>query len=180
VDGFSYRRLIQPIWDRHCVSCHQGHVNDPDQTKRSPLTLTGQVPQQLPNGLRAFTTSYLALTEKGPCASWANWVDPESMAPVLPPYASGSAKSKLMADLESSHYGVRLTDTEKRLVACWMDLGVPFCGSYGEANAWDRQERNREWNTWNRPQKELYDYFQQKREIYARKELEDVKAFLHR
>ncbi len=179
-DGFSYRRLIQPIWDRHCVSCHQGNVKDPDKTKRSPLALTGQVPQQLPGGLRAFTTSYLALTEKGPCSSWANWVDPESMAPVLPPYACGSAQSKLMADLEPSHYNVQLTDAEKRLVACWMDLGVPFCGSYGEANTWDRQERNCEWNTWNLPQKELYDSFQRKREVYAREELNDVKAFLHR
>ncbi len=23
-DGFSYEQMVQPIWDRHCVGCHQG------------------------------------------------------------------------------------------------------------------------------------------------------------
>ncbi|HNX04430.1 MAG TPA: hypothetical protein PKI32_02960, partial [Opitutales bacterium] len=177
VDGFSYHRMIQPIWDRHCVVCHQGNINDPDKNKRSPLALTGDVAtKNVPPGLRAFTVSYLALTAGGPNGTAVNWTDPESMAPLLRPYAYGSAKSGLMSDLESSHYGVHVTDAEKRLVACWIDLAVPFCGSYGEANTWDRQERNWEWNTWNKPLKELYDYFQRKREVFAREELETIKA----
>lgn len=181
VGGFSYRRLVQPVWDRHCVVCHQGNVNDPDKAKRSPLVLTGvAVPQAGLAGRRAFTASYLALTAGGPNAALVNWIDPESMAPILPPYASGSAKSRLMDDLEPSHYGVRLTDAEKRTIACWIDLAVPFCGSYGEANLWDRQEANREWNTWNLPLKELYDYFQRKREFFAGEERENIRALLAR
>jgi len=183
VDGFSYRRQIQPIWDRHCVSCHEGNVNDPDKTKRSPLALTGKpAPENTQGGLRAFTVSYLALTAGGPNAPLVNWVDPESMAPVLSPYTFGSAKSKLMDDLEATHYNVQLTDAEKRLIACWIDLAVPFCGSYGEANTWDRQEANRgyqlESNTWNRPQKELYEYYQRKRVLFAQEEMANIKVLL--
>ena len=48
------------------------------------------------------------------------------MSAMLPPYACGSTQSKLMDYLEPSHYGVQLTDAEKRIVACWIDLAVPF------------------------------------------------------
>ena len=38
--------------------------------------------------------------------------------------------------LESSHYGVQLTPEEKERVACWIDLNVPFAGSWMELNYW--------------------------------------------
>jgi hypothetical protein len=83
---------------------------------------------------------------------------------MLPPYACGSTQSKLMEYLESSHYGVQVTDAEKRVIACWIDLAVPFCGSYAEAN------------TWSEEQKERYDYFQKKREAFAKQEIENIQA----
>lgn len=43
--------------------------------------------------------------------------------------------------LEPSHYGVRLDDWEKRTIACRIDLPVPFCGSYPQANTWSAQEK---------------------------------------
>lgn len=183
VDGFSYPQMVQPIWDAHCAGCHRGNTKDPDPEKRSALCLTGDVVRRPPEkdlaGLRDFTQSYLALTAGGRCTPLVNWVHPESMSAVLPPYACGSAKSRLMDYLEPSHHHVRVKDTEKRAVACWIDLAVPFCGSYAQANAWNKQEW-RWWriesNTWNRPQKELYDYFQTKRVLFARQEIENIKA----
>lgn len=185
VDGFSYVQMVQPIWDRHCVACHEGDANAADIKMRSALRLTGEV-VALPAGgelagLRDFTQSYLALTAKGQCTPMVNWVHPQSMAAMLPPYACGSAQSKLMDYLEPSHYQVQVTDAEKRVVACWIDLAVPFCGSYAQANTWDRQEW-RGWriesNTWNQPQKELYEYFQRKRLLFAQQELENIKALI--
>ena len=35
-----------------------------------------------------------------------------------------------------------------------------------------------ETNTWNRPQKELYEYFQTKRVLFARQEIENIKALM--
>ena len=187
VDGFRYGQMVQPIWDRHCVTCHQGDINDRDKKKRSALRLTGEVVKLPPEneqgalrGLRDFTQSYVALTAKGQCTPLVNWIHPVSMATMLPPYACGSTQSKLMDYLEPSHYDVQVTDAERRIVACWIDLAVPFCGSYAEANKWNTQEhaRRMETNTWNRPQKELYEYFQMKRVRFAQQEIENIKALM--
>ncbi len=181
VDGFSYAQRVQPIWDRHCVGCHGG-AGVAGDGRRSTLRLTGERASQAAIGLRDFTQSYLALTANGQCTPLVNWVHPESMAAMLPPAVCGSTQSKLLDYLEPTHYQVRLTDAERRTVACWIDLSVPFCGSYAEANTWNRQEPRRGWqietNTWNRPQAELYDYFQQKRVLFAQQELEQIKAWL--
>lgn len=181
VDGFSYVRQVQPIWNRHCVACHDGRVARAGEEPRSALCLTGDAGQESA-GLRRFTRSYLALTAGGQCTPLVNWIHPESMAAMLPPCVCGSMQSKLMDYLEPSHYGVRLTDAEQRTVACWIDLAVPFCGSYAEANTWTMQEPRRNWqietNTWNQPQKDLYAYFQMKRVMFARQEIENIKAWL--
>jgi hypothetical protein len=175
---------VQPIWDKHCIACHQGGADDADGENRSALRLTGEVAELPPGkefaGLRDFTQSYVALTANGQCTPLVNWVHPQSMAAMLPPNACGSTQSKLMDYLEPSHYDVQLTDVERRIVACWIDLAVPFCGSYAEANRWNTQERRwrMETNTWNRPQKELYEYFQMKRVLFAQREIENIKAMM--
>ena len=187
VDGFSYAKMVQPIWDRHCISCHHGKSDNSEGKNQSTLRLTGDIFQSSsgkePAGLRNFTQSYIALTASGKCTPLVNWVHPESMSTVLPPYNSGSTQSRLMDYLEPSHYDVQLTGAEKRTVACWIDLAVPFCGSYAEANSWRKQEW-RGWriesNTWNQPQKELYEYFQMKRVRFAEQEMENIKALMAR
>jgi len=167
-DGFSYIQRVQPIWDKHCVGCHEGNANDPDAKKRSALRLTGEVAKVPASrevvGRKNFTESYLALTAKGHCTPLVNWVHPVARSAMLPPYTCGSPRSKLMDYLETSHYNVQLTDAEKRTVACWIDLAVPFCGSYAEANAWSPQE------------KAAYEYFQKKRLWFAQQELENIKS----
>jgi hypothetical protein len=42
--------------------------------------------------------------------------------------------------LEKGHYDVRLTREEYEKIACWIDLSVPFCGDYTEANSWNPDE----------------------------------------
>ncbi len=44
-----------------------------------------------------------------------------------------------MAKLDKGHCK-EITDVEKRVIACWMDLGVPFCGDYTEGAAWNASE----------------------------------------
>ena len=83
---------------------------------------------------------------------------------MLPPYFIGSAKSPLMDYLEPSHYNVDVSELEKRTVACWIDLLIPFCGSYADANQWSAIE------------KITYLYYLQKRRMNAEAEMNDVKA----
>lgn len=135
--GFSFNREIQPILDRHCVRCHTGQ---PDK----PLNLTAD---QVLVGTtkRKFSQAYLTLTHaKKDCGDWnhplVNWIDSMSEPELLPPRYRGSATSKLMALLEQGHEDVKLGQEELRKIACWIDLLVPYCGDYLEANGWSQEE----------------------------------------
>ena len=46
-----------------------------------------------------------------------------------------------MAILRKGHEGVHLSPEEMDKIACWIDLLVPYCGDYLEANAWSSQEK---------------------------------------
>jgi hypothetical protein len=92
---------------------------------------------------RAFTASYLNMTRFGHSDGPVNWISAQSRPTLLPPYSAGAATSSLMQHLEPSHNNVQPSQAEKQRVACWIDLGVPFCGSYTEANQWDPPVRRR-------------------------------------
>ncbi len=106
---------------------------------------------------RLWSEAYLALTAAAPdqrnadlAGAWlgrssrlVNWVSPQSTPPIQPAYAAGSARSDLMKLLEHGHGGTRLTAAELREIACWIDLAVPFCGDYIEANCWTPEETDK-------------------------------------
>jgi hypothetical protein len=69
-----------------------------------------------------------------------NWIGSQSIPAPLPPYAAGAARSELLSLLGQGHYGVSLGREELDKLACWIDLYVPFCGDYTEANTWTEQE----------------------------------------
>ena len=179
-EGFSYPREIQPIWDAHCVKCHMGENPSVERrvssVKKAPFSLKGDVLPysytQCPNNgdssqdaHRAFTASYLNLTQFGHGGPVVNWINAQSRPTLLPPYSAGAAKSTLMAHLEPGHHDVRVSQKEKDLVACWIDLCVPFCGSYTEANTWEPQV------------KATYLYFEAKRERLAEIEIDDIRKY---
>ena len=169
VDGFSYVQEIQPIFDRHCVSCH-----NESQIEKSKLSLTGEVARPECVKLlgvgqvdpkRAYTQSYVTITTSGnPDKNpWMTWLKPRSRTGPLPPYHTGACKSKIMDYFEPAHYGVQVSENEKRTFACWLDLLIPFCGSYTQHNTWTDAE------------KAEYSYFQEKRRAYAAIELESLR-----
>ncbi len=166
VDGFSFVQDIQPIFDKHCVSCHNA-----SKIAESKISLTGEVAKPESVKLigegqvapkRAYTQSYVAITTSGnPDKNpWMTWLKPRSRAVMLPPYHTGSSKSKVMDYFEPAHYDVKVSENDKRMFACWLDLLIPFCGSYTQHNTWTDEE------------KAEYSYFQEKRRAYAAAELE--------
>ena len=94
------------------------------------------------------------------------WLKPRSRAVMLPPYHTGACKSRIMNYFVPALYDVQVSDDEKRTFACWLDLLVPFCGSYTQHNTWTNAE------------KAEYNYFQEKRRAYATAELESLRQFL--
>jgi hypothetical protein len=169
--GFSFNRDIQPILDRHCVKCHAG------QGKES-FTLSGS---QIidPASKRKWTRSYLALIQARPVGGsepvfyrgnqdgeLVNWINNMSVPTMLPPYYKGAAKSKLITMLEQGHEDVKLSQEEMDKIACWIDLLVPYCGDYTEANAWTREESA------------MYAHFLKKRERMEKMERKNIEELM--
>ncbi|MDO5581823.1 MAG: hypothetical protein Q4G69_11900 [Planctomycetia bacterium] len=165
--GFSYLREIQPIWDEHCICCHTGRPDASGKTVQPGLLgntknygwkeawegvstrpwskqyIYPQTGKDMNPG-RDYAESYVHLTNYGRVCfenscKWITWIPMAiSDPPMVKPYYWGAAKSSLMNYLEPDHYNVRLTPEEKHRVATWIDLVVPYCGSYMEANKWDK------------------------------------------
>ena len=68
--------------------------------------------------------------------------------------------------LEEGHRGVRLSPEELRVIACWIDLAVPYCGDYEEANIWSEEERAK------------YRRFEEKRRRMEEIEKRNIEEFL--
>jgi mono/diheme cytochrome c family protein len=113
---FSYRAEVQPVFDRHCVSCH-----DLGKKDGQSLNLAGD--RDL-----VFNISYNELWRRqmirvvgaGP---------PE----IQPAYAWGSHASKLVQVLRTNHYDARLSREELDRIATWIDLNAPYYPTYASA-----------------------------------------------
>ncbi len=163
--GFSFAREIQPILDRHCTRCHNDRNDLPWLAgTRSPSSRSAAEEDSRPAfsllatgttdwvARRRFSDGYLALTGavrsydrslEGTSRSLVNWISPQSGPPMRQPYSAGAATSNLITLLEEGHEGVALNQEEMEKLACWIDLVVPYCGDYHEANVWSPVERAR-------------------------------------
>ncbi len=104
---------------------------------------------------RQWSVSYLALTRPtvdhlegqdylaGTSDSVVNWISAQSEPPMIAPGAAGAIRSSLLAELAEGHYGVRLKAEDLEKLACWMDLQVPFCADYEEANVWTAEDKEK-------------------------------------
>ncbi|MDO8543623.1 MAG: hypothetical protein Q7S40_24540 [Opitutaceae bacterium] len=109
---FDYPRDIQPIWDRHCVSCHDA------EHYAGRALLTGDAGPM-------FTHSYFTLSARLQVADGRDLARGN-----YPPYTIGSAASPLMDKLGPAHYDVKLTARELRMVKLWIDASATFPGTY--------------------------------------------------
>lgn len=169
--GFSFPREVQPILDRQCIRCHTGEPG-------KEIDLTSR-PVEDRRAQRIWTASYLALTHAHPDdaatkGGWRgnpdhpvlNWVSAQSAPPMLPPYSAGANRSKLIELLDKGHQEVRLSREELDKLAAWIDLGVPFCADYLEANNWSSQELDK------------YRRYASKRERFAAEDQANIGVWL--
>ena len=115
VDGawpFSYPRLVQPIWDQKCVSCHI--------SGKSSLDLTAQ-----DSGNNGWTRSYNNLRDQ------AFFYDGDGVTTSRSiPGEFGAKASKLYKLLTKGHHGVTLSDADMHRVCLWLDSNSDFYGTY--------------------------------------------------
>lgn len=107
-----FPRDIQPILDRHCVSCH-----NPDK-REGKVDLTG-------DKTAMYTMSYWTMQTRGLVVDGRN--EPRGNRP---PYSYGSATSRLLTLMDGSHYDAKPSDLERKTVRLWIETSATYPGTY--------------------------------------------------
>jgi hypothetical protein len=143
--GFDYERIVQPVLDKNCIECHSG------AEAPKAVRLTGERTQ-------FFSTSYdtLAMGTKmapphryrgtngfvdNPYTDWiSGFHGCEDNILEVEPRRFGSPCSKLADIILAGHPDrdgrprVNLSRAEKQRIITWIDLNVPFYGSFTRAS----------------------------------------------
>ncbi|MCP4454060.1 MAG: hypothetical protein GY809_21585, partial [Planctomycetes bacterium] len=165
--GFSFAKEVQPILDQHCISCHDGSGHDD-----KAFSLLSRAYHDT-SAKRFWSEAYLALTgskrqsqARGESnRDVVNWIDSQSPPSMLPPKHRGAITSGLMKMLSEGHGKTQLDREAMGKIAAWIDLGVPFCGDYLEANAWNQDDMDK------------YMRYQRKREALAREDHKNIEQW---
>ena len=123
----TFPRLVQPILDKNCVSCHAKEKKTfplDGQTMRLVNKKQKQVPFGWSNGY--FNLSRYAWGKYGgngalPFFNKRSYSIPGQI---------GAKASKLLSILEKDHHGVKLSPLELRRITIWLDCNSVFYGAY--------------------------------------------------
>lgn len=114
VRGYSFLRDVQPILDKYCAGCHDGSTKGlPVYTRGNPVW-------------KKFTKAYMDLHP------YIRRSGPESNQNLLPPSEFNANTSELVQMLKKGHHGVELDKDAWDVLYTWIDLNVPFHGSWKE------------------------------------------------
>ena len=111
---FSYPRLIQPIWDKHCVACHTA------ERERGTLGVPNLAREPITN---KWFASYNELV---PNFGFYSYGEPLRTTPGK----FGARASRLYPLLKGGHQGVQLSREELQRIALWLDCMSIFYGVY--------------------------------------------------
>jgi len=126
-DVLDFPRDIQPILDRHCVSCHGYRKTDKGGPRSGSVILTGDRGPM-------FSHSYIALTVRkqfvdgrnNPVSNYA----PRKLGSVASPIMKKIAPSLFGLPATASHHGVKVSAREAATVRLWIDSGAAYPGTY--------------------------------------------------
>ena len=114
-DVLDFHRDVQPVLDRHCVTCH------------SLAKHTGGVSLEGDLGLQ-WSLSFYQLFARLQVADGRNGLGNQ------PPRTIGSSASRLMKKItpgpEGTHHNVKLSERERRTMWLWIESAAPYAGSY--------------------------------------------------
>jgi len=113
---FSFQKEVQPVFDRHCVVCH-----DYGKKAGEKLNLAGD--RDI-----VFCTSYVDLWTQGAITCVGG-----GPAEVQQAYSWGSHVSKLVKKMRAGHAKVELSAEELDRVITWVDINAPYYPCYESA-----------------------------------------------
>ncbi|MBI5832817.1 MAG: hypothetical protein HZB16_10990 [Armatimonadetes bacterium] len=113
-----YTTDVQPVWDKHCVTCHDG------TKKQGDLDLSGELTEQ-------FNRSYEQIIDKHLAGNVVDEIGAKhGNIEATPPLTYGSPTSRLAKVLRGDHHGVKLSAAEWMHVVTWIDANAPYYGSW--------------------------------------------------
>ena len=122
-----YEAVVQPVFDKYCVSCHSGL--DPDGRLDLSASRT-----------TVYNMSYMELTDK----ALVHFTPGTGRTPAQPtndydeqsPLSRGTLLSRLTPYLENpDHCGKAISWDERYRVYCWIDSNVPFYSHYRQLSS---------------------------------------------
>ena len=124
--GYSFDREVQPVLDKHCVGCHQDKPYNGQQ-----LSDLRQ------DNVRTFSRAYKTLQR------YVRRPGPESDYHMFPPAEYHADTSPLIQMLTKGHHGVKLDREAYERLYTWIDLNVPYYGTWGEFGKIPNGQRQR-------------------------------------
>jgi hypothetical protein len=114
---FWFERVVQPVLDARCVSCH--NTKTPNKIVLSDTRDSENIPLSYRNLILSGTVHHFDYGYQAGV--------PYKAAP----YTFGTVKSQLWNILkDANHATVKLTPHEEQAIKCWTDLNVPLWGDY--------------------------------------------------
>ncbi|MBI9019080.1 MAG: SUMF1/EgtB/PvdO family nonheme iron enzyme [Phycisphaerae bacterium] len=117
IEGFSFNAEIQPVLDAYCVRCHDGTDSKKPNFKDTTIARPGSFSANFSNSYYAFHKYF-----RRP--------GPESNGLMGKPYEFHASTSEGIQLLSKGHYGVNLDEDSWQRLYTWIDLNVPFYGSW--------------------------------------------------
>lgn len=135
--GFDFAREVQPVLNKYCVSCHDGHESRPDLRPEEKVPdYAGLVPGRYDSqrmhsvhrntygGKVRYTPAYEALI------NYIRRVNVGDDVSVLNPGHYHADTSEMVQLLQQGHHGVRLDEQAWSRLVTWIDLNGPCHGTW--------------------------------------------------
>lgn len=138
----TFPRLVQPVLDKHCVSCHEQEKKAPRLDKNSYFVSVDkdgkEEKQNVPHG---WSNAFNTLHKWGWCRHGGNgshWTANKFNFTI--PGDVGAKASKLIPFLEKGHHDVKLAQEDWHRLSLWIDLNTNFYGAYENTEAQSKGE----------------------------------------
>ncbi len=117
-DIMDYPRDIQPILDALCVSCHGVEKTPAGGPRAGRLLLTADRGPMFSHSYYMMTIARLFSDGRNQAKS--NYA----------PRTLGSSASRILKLVDGSHYGVKATPAQQRILRLWIESGAAYPGTY--------------------------------------------------
>jgi hypothetical protein len=126
----SFPRLIQPVLDKNCVTCHGQIAREPPDLRRGNWQQHSFFWYDSYHNLRPYAFHYGAPRDETRKHQYDRWQRARTV-----PGEFGARASKLLQLLDQGHYDVNLSPDELRRIVVWLDTNSDFFGAYENAQA---------------------------------------------